>query len=73
MSEVENPQNIVIDMDYEDKMNDPDFLSLAKQVELCYSHNRFSNEPSHLYITSMGGEKTKSIFSKTVPSYGNWD
>ena len=64
-------QRVVIDLSFENFMNDRDLKKCIKQVHRCYSLNRRADKPLRFYVTSLDG-RGKSEMSKRQ-GYENWD
>lgn len=63
--------SVILDLDFENYMDDKSIAKCIKQVNHCYSINRRSNNPLQIHVTSLNG-KMKTEISKHS-GYHNWD
>ncbi|KAI1339815.1 tRNA-methyltransferase-domain-containing protein [Xylariaceae sp. FL0016] len=49
------PVSVIIDCQFEEKMMEKEIVSLASQITRCYSDNRHSEYPVHIFVSSFGG------------------
>jgi hypothetical protein len=73
MADSMSTQRIVIDLNYENFMSEKERMSLAKQLEFCYSSNRYSAQPFQLYFTSTVDIIVSERFVQTIPYWRSWD
>lgn len=64
-------QRLVIDMAFDDYMNEKDQCKAIKQIHRCYSSNRRAPNPLQFYVTSFVGPSAK-IMEKNN-GFRNWD
>ena len=72
MSESPCKITVVIDMGFEDLMNQRDLGKCLKQLLHCYSMNRRLENPLQFHITSFDGERLKEEMNRHQ-GYENWD
>ncbi|KAF7637948.1 SAM-dependent MTase TRM10-type domain-containing protein [Meloidogyne graminicola] len=63
--------NVVIDMSFDELMNERTVRKTISQLAYCYATNRRTENPFQFSIVNLNG-KTKKIFD-TYPSYSNWN
>ncbi|KAJ2354648.1 tRNA (guanine(9)-N(1))-methyltransferase [Coemansia sp. RSA 2618] len=61
----------VIDMDFDDKMNDKEIKSVCSQILRCYSTNRQGPKHVDLHITKLH-EKCRKRFDTGIPDHTGW-
>ncbi|XP_046389883.1 tRNA methyltransferase 10 homolog A [Ischnura elegans] len=62
---------VVIDLSFNDIMNDKDIGKCVKQIHHCYSVNRRYSDPMQLYLTSFSGRLEKDM--EKHDGFRNWD
>ncbi|KAI1088602.1 guanine-1-methyltransferase-domain-containing protein [Rostrohypoxylon terebratum] len=72
--QVQAPITVILDCQFEKYMMEKEIVSLANQVTRCYSDNRNSRYPVHLFISSYGGkmkERNETILQNQFKSWKN--
>jgi tRNA (guanine9-N1)-methyltransferase len=54
-------QKIVIDLGFDDQMNEKDIRSLVSQLTYLYGRNRVMERPMQIYLTDFGGQTEKGL------------
>uniref|UniRef100_A0A7S1SNN9 tRNA (guanine(9)-N(1))-methyltransferase n=1 Tax=Tetraselmis chuii TaxID=63592 RepID=A0A7S1SNN9_9CHLO len=68
---MESGQRLVIDLDFEDKMNETEIRSLCQQLSYSYSANCHSEKPFHLHLSSLKGH-IESTLRHQAAGVDNW-
>lgn len=63
--------HVVVDLSFNDLMNDKDLAKCVKQVHHCYSVNRRFADPMQFHLTSFGDRFEEDM--KKHDGYQNWD
>lgn len=71
MSSSNCKQRLVIDMSYDENMNERDQCKAVKQIHRCYSCNRRVENPLQFYVTSFNGPSLKIMHKNN--GFQNWD
>ncbi|KAJ2006504.1 tRNA (guanine(9)-N(1))-methyltransferase [Coemansia thaxteri] len=66
-----NPQRIVIDMDFDDKMDDREIKSICAQVQRCYAANRQAPQCVDLHVTRLHG-RCRQRFDSALSQHVGW-
>lgn len=72
--QVQAPITVIIDCQFEKYMMEKELVSMSNQVTRCYSDNRNSRYPVHLFISSYGGkmkERNETILQNQSKSWKN--
>ncbi|KAI2467363.1 guanine-1-methyltransferase-domain-containing protein [Annulohypoxylon bovei var. microspora] len=73
-AQVQAPVTVIIDCQFEKYMIEKELVSLSNQVTRCYSDNRNSRYPLHLFISSYGGymkERNETILQNQFKNWKN--
>ncbi|CAI2173345.1 15467_t:CDS:2 [Funneliformis geosporum] len=68
---IPSDMKVVIDLSFDELMNDVEISSLTSQLSRCYSANRSATRPVNLYFTSCGG-RVQERFNTKLQNYVNW-
>ncbi|KAG5639690.1 hypothetical protein H0H81_005873 [Sphagnurus paluster] len=63
---------VVVDLGFDDKMNDKEIISLSSQLAYTYSANRNASYPFSLVYTSLNGRTMERLESMNDAGYKRW-
>ncbi|KAI0114230.1 hypothetical protein F4776DRAFT_656644 [Hypoxylon sp. NC0597] len=66
------PVTVIIDCQFEKYMMEKELVSLGNQVTRCYSDNKNSKHPVHLFISSYGGQMKERNETVLNNQHKNW-
>ncbi|KAJ2836490.1 tRNA (guanine(9)-N(1))-methyltransferase [Coemansia sp. 'formosensis'] len=69
--QIRTNQRIVIDMDFDDKMDDREIKSMCAQVQRCYAANRQAARYVDLHITQLHG-RCRQRFDSALAQHTGW-
>ncbi|KAI1456317.1 hypothetical protein F4805DRAFT_468208 [Annulohypoxylon moriforme] len=73
-TQVQAPVSVIIDCQFEKYMMEKERVSLSNQVTRCYSDNKNSRYPVHMFVSSYGGymkERNETILQNQFKSWKN--
>ncbi|KAI0886516.1 uncharacterized protein GGS22DRAFT_114530 [Annulohypoxylon maeteangense] len=73
-TQVQAPVTVIIDCQFEKYMMEKELVSLSNQVTRCYSDNRNSRYPVHMFVSSYGGymkERNETILQNQFKNWKN--
>ncbi|XP_065831206.1 tRNA methyltransferase 10 homolog A-like [Oscarella lobularis] len=65
-------QTVVIDLSFDDLMEDRNIKKLVNQIQRSYACNRRAVRPMNLHLTDFGG-KTEAKMIESAPGYTSWN
>ena len=71
LEKVKSAATIVIDMDYDDKMNESEQKSLSQQIMYCYGANKRAKKPFKIFLSKLSG-KTQENLNNICGFPDNW-
>ena len=66
------PVTVIVDCQFEQYMLEKELVSLCSQVTRCYSDNRVTPFPAHLFISSYGGAMKARFETDLVNQHHGW-
>ena len=66
------PLTVIVDCQFEQYMLEKELVSLCSQVTRCYSDNRVSRFPAHLFVSSYGGAMKKRFETDLANQHQGW-
>ncbi|KAI0165192.1 guanine-1-methyltransferase-domain-containing protein [Hypoxylon sp. FL1284] len=66
------PVSVIVDCQFEKYMMEKELVSLASQITRCYSDNRNSHLPVHMFISSYGGQMKERFETVLHNQHKHW-
>ncbi|KAI1204222.1 guanine-1-methyltransferase-domain-containing protein [Annulohypoxylon truncatum] len=71
-TQVQAPVTVILDCQFEKYMMEKELVSLSNQVTRCYSDNRNSRYPVHMFVSSYGGHMKERNETILQNQFKNW-